>query len=96
MIVYNYHPDTGAYLNTSTPADPDPLQPGEWLIPANATPLVPPNVGDAKTRQAVFRDGAWSVETIPVPPAIHANYEQAPGGLWPRMSIKEALKGGVS
>lgn len=96
MIVYHYDPDTGIYLNTSSDADPDPLEPGKWLIPANATPKVPPNITDFKTKRQVFRDDAWTVETIPLPPAIHANYEKAPAGLWPRMSIIEALKGGVS
>jgi hypothetical protein len=97
MIVYNYHPDTGVFLNTSTEADPDPLDPGNWLIPANATPLVPPSPPDPKKQHAVFRDEAWLVENIPLPPAIHANYKEAPvDGLWPHISIKEALKGGVT
>lgn len=96
MIVYHYDPDTLVYLNTSSEADPDPLEPGNFLIPAYATRKVPPSMPNPKTQRQAFRDGAWVIETIPVPPAIHANYEKAPTGLFTRMSITEALKGGVS
>lgn len=97
MIVYHYDPDTHVYLNTSSAADPDPLDPGKWLIPANATQLIPPPPPNPKTQQAVFQGSKWEVEDIPVPPALHANISNAPvGGIWPRISIKEALKGGVT
>lgn len=97
MIVYHYNADTGVYLNTSSEADEDPLEPGHFLIPANATDLIPPYVPNPKKEHAVFSDGAWTVETIPVPPAINKNMKEAPGDrLWPNMTILEALKGGVS
>ena len=97
MIVYHYHPDTGAFLNTSSAADPDPLEPGHFLIPANATEIVPPSVPDPKRQQQIFREGVWVVEAIPAPPALKKNMDEAPlDGMWPRMGIKEALKGGVT
>lgn len=96
MIVYNYDPVTFVYLDTASEADPDPLEPGRFLIPANATTKVPPPITSRERQRQVFRDDAWVVEAIPVPPAIHGNYEKAPTGLFKRMSITEALKGGVS
>jgi hypothetical protein len=96
MIVYHYDPDTGAYLNWSSEADEDQLQPGNFLIPAYATPIVPPSPGNPKTQHAVFTAGAWHVEDKPIPPSITTNVEQAPVGMFHNISIKEALKGGVT
>jgi hypothetical protein len=97
MIVYHYDSLSGVYLNTASEAEPDPMDPGKWLIPANSTPLVPPSPPDPKLKQAVFRNGDWLIEPIPADPPLRENLEHAPeGGMWPRMSIKEALKGGVT
>jgi len=68
MIVYHYHPDTGVYLNTSEEAEPDPLAPGKWLIPAHSTPKSPPSPPNPKTQHAVFDGTSWSVQAIPLPP----------------------------
>ena len=95
MLVYHYDPETLVYSNRSSEADEDPLEPGHYLIPAYSTSELPPFVGDPKKKQAVFRDSAWVVELIPVPPALNQNLASAPvDGMWPRTSIKEALKGG--
>ena len=96
MIVYHYEPDTGVYANTSSEADPDPLDPGKWLIPANATDKVPPSVPNPMKQHPVFTDGAWHVESKPVEPIVNKNITEAPAHMWPHMSIKEALKGGVT
>jgi hypothetical protein len=40
MEIWNYHPVTLELLGSSM-ADPDPMSPGEWLIPAHATPSPP-------------------------------------------------------
>lgn len=40
MRVYNYHPDTKLFWYEED-ADADPLIPGRWLIPANATNIRP-------------------------------------------------------
>jgi hypothetical protein len=94
MIIYHYHPDTGKYLHITTEADEDPLEPGRYLIPANATDKTPPYSSD--TQQTVFRDGNWVVEKRPPAPVIKKNITLAPeGGLFHNVSIKRALKGGV-
>lgn len=41
MLVYNYDKRTGLYIGSSE-ADPSPLEPGKYLIPAQATKKVPP------------------------------------------------------
>jgi len=97
MLVYHYDAQTGVYANFSSEADPSPLEPGKWLVPAHATMLIPPAAPNPKKQLTVFRDGKWNIETIPVPPALKTNLEKAPPeGMWQRISIKEALKGGVT
>ncbi len=56
--VYAYHPQTGEYQGP-TAADPSPLQPGVWLLPAHSTELQPPAAAERQT--AVFRDGGWTL-----------------------------------
>jgi hypothetical protein len=60
MNVYNYHPVTKIFLSQE-PADPDPMTPGNWLIPAYATMIEPPT-GD-KNQFAVFNEEekAWKL-----------------------------------
>lgn len=41
MVVYSYDGNTGRFI-AGEMADPDPLEPGCWLIPANATTEMPP------------------------------------------------------
>lgn len=94
MIVYHYHPDTGAFLNTSSEADPDPMEPGHWLIPANATPKAPPSPPDPKTQWAVFVGDKWAVEDIPVPPRDPAkDIEAAPKSLFGGPNMRQAFGG---
>ncbi|KAG0188260.1 hypothetical protein DFQ28_005152 [Apophysomyces sp. BC1034] len=64
QTVYNYHPETGELVSCSE-ADPSPLEPGVFLIPALATDIAPPDTG--KGQVAVFSKGKWTVKTIPVP-----------------------------
>ena len=64
MNIYHFHPETGLYIGQGK-ADPSPLEPGVWLIPAHATTDVPPKPGDGK--QAVWSNGAWMVQPIPEP-----------------------------
>jgi hypothetical protein len=78
--IYNYDPTTGEYASTNI-AMPDPLEnpegldTGTFIVPANATLTTPPPVKTNNLR--VFRDGKWGyVANIqdapsddPVPPS---------------------------
>lgn len=65
MQIFNYD-DQGLFLFASE-ADPDPLQHGEWLLPARSTrkPVPVPPAG----KRARFVKDDWIVEDIPVAPA---------------------------
>jgi hypothetical protein len=60
MQIYHYHPTTGEYLGEGT-ADASPLEPGVYLIPANATATAPPTAMTGKVR--VWRD-EWQFEDV--------------------------------
>lgn len=62
MKIYNYDKEDGLYLGESL-ADPDPLDKANWLIPANATTLVPLEIQDGKTVN--FINGSWVYVDIP-------------------------------
>jgi hypothetical protein len=65
--IANYHPGTG-HLISLTDADQSPLEPGVFLVPAAATAKLPPEF-DPATQLAIFANGDWRIEPIPVPPA---------------------------
>ncbi|CAM2154480.1 putative Tail fiber assembly protein [Paraburkholderia tropica] len=58
--IYTYDPYVHLYLGTAS-ADPDPLVKDSWLIPACATDIAPPELGERQA--AAFDPGlaAWSV-----------------------------------
>jgi hypothetical protein len=56
MIVYSYSPQTGEFIGTEA-ADPSPLETGVWLVPANATTVVPPATQAGKA--IVWNGTAW-------------------------------------
>lgn len=67
MIIHNYDKQTKIYTG-SCEADEDPLNEGEFLIPANATTIGLPSLKDDE--YAVFNDVEWLVkkpEPIPEP-----------------------------
>ena len=69
MQVYNYDPTTFEYLGESS-AFESPLEPGKYLVPANATTTPAPTY-NAATQQCYWMNGAWTVSPIvatPVPP----------------------------
>lgn len=64
LIVYSYSPVTGEYVGYDE-AYPDPMEPGSFLIPANATQVQPPIVDESSV--AVWNGTEWTLEPIPVP-----------------------------
>jgi hypothetical protein len=58
MKIYHYHPDYKIYLGSSD-ADPSPLEPGVFLIPAHATELEPPTCTECKI--PVFTGSSWTI-----------------------------------
>lgn len=75
LLVYSYHPETGEFVGTDM-AFPDPLTPGEYLIPAGATDIAPP---EPSANEVVrFVNGAWVLEAIvQTPPNTEAQAEAA-------------------
>lgn len=63
MQIYHYSHKTGEYIGTGV-ADESPLEPGVWLIPANATSIPPLQPLDGHI--VTFMGDAW--EYIPVTP----------------------------
>jgi len=58
MKIYHYHPEHKHYLGSSD-ADPSPLEPGVFLIPAHATEIEPPECSSCEI--PVFRETSWEV-----------------------------------
>ena len=65
MEIYNYHAETKEYTGQGF-ADPSPLEPGVWLIPANATTIMPPAPQPGKVR--CFDGAAWVYTDLPEEP----------------------------
>jgi hypothetical protein len=59
MRIYHYSPATGELLYDSE-AQPSPLEPGKFLIPASATDQVPQKAGAQEI--AVFTNGEWTLQ----------------------------------
>lgn len=64
MNIYHYHPVTGQFLSQGQ-ADESPLEPGQYLIPANATEITPPTLNSGE--YTVWSNGAWEVLPVPTP-----------------------------
>ena len=58
MKIYNYHPNYKT-LVCSSEADPSPLEPGAFLIPAHATVIEPISCQDCEI--PIFKDDHWEV-----------------------------------
>jgi hypothetical protein len=63
LLVYSYNP-YGEFVGTDQ-AFPDPLTPGEFLIPAGATNVAPPDAVEGKFRK--WDGEQWVLENIPEP-----------------------------
>ena len=66
MEIYHYDHQQ-IFIGTGT-ADESPLEPGVFLIPANATSVAVPTLTDQQ--QAVWNGTSWDVEDIPVPEVV--------------------------
>lgn len=62
VYVYAYNGKTKEYIHNAEPAQVDPLEPDNLLIPAHATTIAPPEVGEKEV--AVFDEAAceWQVK----------------------------------
>jgi hypothetical protein len=70
MFVYHYNTE-GLYLGFSELNDSDKsLVTGEYLVPAWATTIIPPDPPEGK--QAYFVNGIWELRDIPItePPLV--------------------------
>jgi hypothetical protein len=84
--IYNYHQETGIFVGIDV-ADPSPLEPGVFLVPAYATTEAPPACGDGQHQ--VFRDGGWVVEDIPQPaPVPVLTADEVKASMWSRIKAE--------
>lgn len=60
MEIYTAHPVTREYLGKGQ-ADPDPLDEGNWLIPAYAYPDAPPAISAGHAARRTVAGDAWEV-----------------------------------
>lgn len=76
--IFHYDAKTGLYLKEGL-ADPSPLEPGLFLIPANATTEPPPDEVPAGFAP-FYRRGVWGVEEVPEADADLDGQQDAPQG----------------
>lgn len=60
-----YHYDLQGYSQGSSEANPNPLEPGQWLVPANATLIEPPTPGEGQVAQFDTDSQSWALVTDP-------------------------------
>jgi hypothetical protein len=70
MYIFNFHPETGAYLGGS-PAEYDQLEPGRVLVPAWSTNTPPPGGFDSAVQWPYFvaATGKWELRMLATPAA---------------------------
>jgi hypothetical protein len=94
MRIYNYHFETGAFTGEDD-ADPDLLEPGNFIIPAYATTKAPPELETGQ--RAVFdraRDD-WTVDDGPPPTPLTftERLNQIPPGLLGFETMRDLFDG---
>jgi hypothetical protein len=65
MDIWHYHPTNGRLLGAGV-ADPHPLEPNAWLIPAFAAAAPPPE--PVEGHEIVWEADVWVQREIPAPP----------------------------
>lgn len=75
MKIFNYHPVTRLYLGDSV-ADPSPMEPGEFLIPAFATASPVPDIPGNMQAFHVAADDTWELRLLPEAEPVPAPPEQ--------------------
>ena len=72
MKIYNFNWATGEYTG-ATEADPSPLEPGEFIIPAYATTKAPPEMDEHPDKLALFdrEQDEWVLEPKPQHEAVY-------------------------
>jgi hypothetical protein len=96
MKVYSYNWATGEYIG-ETEADFSPLEPGEWLIPAYATPKVPPDMNEFPGKIPVFdrEKNDWVIEDKPPEPKppMDEAIRRIPDSLFGELMMGELFNG---
>lgn len=82
MIIYNYDKDYKYYIDGSE-ADPSPLEPGVFLIPAHSTSIQPPNCLESEIQ--IFDNNSWTVITNNI--GVYYNIETRQGMYNPDPSV---------
>lgn len=91
-LVHHYHPDTNVYLGSSE-ADESPLEPGVFLVPANATLTAPeamPGTGQHNVWDAAT--STWTPQDIPPVPPTDPTLPPIPEELPPAMDQLRNLR----
>ncbi len=65
MIIYHFNSVTGSLCGQGV-ADESPLEPGVYLIPANATTIPP--ISCPEGSELFFENGEWQIREIPAQP----------------------------
>lgn len=68
MQIANYDRDTKKFTGLSV-ADESPLEPGQFLLPAWSTDILPPDFNPS-THVAHFSETSWIVSELEVPPVV--------------------------
>lgn len=66
MKIFSYHPVTRHFVEVAE-ADPDPMSPGEFLVPAFATTAEPPAIVAGQAAVFVPENDRWEVQTLAAP-----------------------------
>ena len=91
MNIYNYHPQTRQFVSVSE-ADPDPMDEGNWLIPAHATTAAVPVTPE--THVAIFSPDTetW---TLVIADSVTEATEQPPTLDAQRLALATRIYGDV-